>query len=465
MNNNDRPLFPPLAASPYAPRNGTERTIAMRDHGAIFESAFYHDVSLLAQRIQQANCRRGCLVEQDPYHLLVGLIALLASQATPILPPHSAPVFLEQLQDDFDYLISKDTTLSGNHLPPCSSHQEWPAITRDTPLHGTVVLYTSGSTGTAKRVERQWAQLTAEIQVLHHTWPECAGAPDTFSMVPPYHLFGLTFAVLWPFLTGRPLHTPIYPFWEELLRQPLGRAVIISSPAQLACTEALPPIPENEKPHRLFVAGAPLLPHAVGHCQQLLGVLPDEIFGSTETGAVATRRWQSSNRVPAWHPLPGLRVRADAEQSLQLLSPYLSTQWITMDDQIHLLEDGSFTLLGRRDRVIKVNGHRVSLQEVEHTLLQLDELQQAKPVALQGKHGVVLAVVAVPSAEGWAFIQQNGSFRFTRHIRQRLQRSLPPAAHPKRWRFVHHLPHNALGKITTHELNQLFFEHADDCDR
>jgi acyl-coenzyme A synthetase/AMP-(fatty) acid ligase len=280
-------------------------------------------------------------------------------------------------------------------------------------------------------------------------------------MVPPGHLYGLTFAVLWPFLIGSPFQTHTFPYWEDLLQHNLADAVIVSSPAQLACMEALPAWQGTIKPRQLFVAGAPLPVHAIRHCQHVLGILPDEIYGSSETGAIATRSWQNHNTIPSWHPLPGLSVRSGPEEQLQLLSPFISPHWISTDDRVSFSSDGSFALLGRRDQIIKINAQRVSLQEVEQALQQLPDIVQAKPVVLTEKNGLILAAVVVPSSTGWAALSSNGAFRFSRQLRQQLLAYLPAAAQPKRWRFVRTMPNNALGKTTAPALHALFLKAQD----
>ncbi|WP_130470312.1 AMP-binding protein [Candidatus Magnetaquicoccus inordinatus] len=437
------------------------RCIAYRGSYKVHEDEFFHDIQQLARRIQKSGCRRVCLVETEPYSLLVGLMALLACRVTAILPPHSSPALLQQLANEYDFLLSHDPNLPGRDLPDYGPSVDKRDECIPQPVQGQVLFYTSGSTGAPKPIERQWSQLVEEITILQNTWPERSTARDSFSMVPPGHLYGLTFAVLWPFLSGSPFQTHIFPYWEDLLQHNLADAVIISSPAQLACMEALPAWQDSIKPRQLFVAGAPLPEHAISHCQHVLGILPNEIYGSTETGAIATRSWQNQNTIPSWHPLPGLSVRSGPEEQLQLLSPFISPHWITTDDQVSFHADGSFTLLGRRDQIIKINAQRVSLQEVEQALQQLPDIVQAKPVVLSGKNGLILGAVVVPSSNGWASLHTNGTFRFSRQLRQQMLAYLPAAAQPKRWRFVRTMPNNALGKTTAQALQALFLNAQD----
>ncbi|HAU81132.1 MAG TPA: AMP-binding protein, partial [Stenotrophomonas sp.] len=94
-----------------------------------------------------------------------------------------------------------------------------------------------------------------------------------------------------------------------------------------------------------------------------MGVAPTEVFGSSETGGVAWRRWSAAR--PQWHPLPGVAWRID-EGCLAVRSPHLASEdwWLTQDRAV--ADDGhSFRLLGRADRIVKIEERRVSLDALE----------------------------------------------------------------------------------------------------
>ncbi|MBF0460375.1 MAG: acyl-CoA synthetase [Magnetococcales bacterium] len=373
--------------------------------------------------------------------------------------PHTQPGLLASLTDQFDFLLSDDATLAGARLPvlaPDHTTDHACPTTLDNE-DGVVEFFTSGSTGQPKRVVRKWSQMLQEVAVLEHVWGGMAGLGPTLSTVPHHHVFGLTFAVLWPLLAGRPFFANGYPFLEELIRDLPRNGVIVSSPAHLGRMAGLTPIAQEQTPRLLFSAGAPLSAQAAQQCHEILGVAVNEIYGSTETGAMATRCWSCNTPegLP-WHPLPGLQMEIDPTGRLTLLSPYVSHEWVATGDQAVPAPNGGFTLRGRLDRIVKVEGKRVGLSEVENCLSGLPHLDQAAVILLNQEQEATLAAVAVPSTAGWERLQQVGAFRFGRELRQELAGWLEPAARPRRWRFLAALPTDPLGKVRATDLERLF---------
>jgi acyl-coenzyme A synthetase/AMP-(fatty) acid ligase len=246
--------------------------------------------------------------------------------------------------------------------------------------------------------------------------------------------------------------------WEEIAAALPPRAILISSPTHLLRLSGLSPLNPAARPLAVFTAGAPLPYAAVRETQDILGTMPTEIYGSTETGALATRQRQSAD--DPWQPLPGIRITAH-EGRLSVLSPSVDAdRWLTTEDLIDLRADGSFDLLGRIDRVVKVEGKRVSLTEVEELLRGSKLVTDAAAVELAGSPSV-LAVAVVPSPQGRTELAERGSFRFSRLLRREILRKLEAPALPRRWRFVDAIPSAAMGKRPPALIAALFREPND----
>ena len=69
-------------------------------------------------------------------------------------------------------------------------------------------------------------------------------------------------------------------------------------------------------------------------------------------------------------------------------------------DVVRIEPDGSLVMLGRRDRVVKVNGHRISLMEIENLLRAMPGCAEAVVLAQPSAAGTRLAafLIAVPGA-------------------------------------------------------------------
>ncbi len=403
-------------------------------------SRFQADVAGLSRRLAARGVRRGALWCDDSYAFAVGLLGLAQAGCAVILPPSAQPGLLADLQGAWDAMISD--ALDGA-IPPVAEPAAPPTDSPAAPC--PVEFFTSGSTGAAKRVVRSLDLLEREAAALEALW----GAPDlgvTHATVPHQHAYGLPFKILWPLVAGRPFSPVRHDLWESLPDQ--RGIVLISSPSHLS---RLGGLARRQAPALIFSAGAPLPESAVDDSQRVFDLTPTEIFGSTETGAIAHRRGQS-----AWRPLPGNRVDAGEEGRLRLVSPWVAAPH-EGSDAIDLHADGGFTLKGRLDRIVKIDGKRVSLTEVEDALTALPQVAAAAALQVGGD----LAAVVVLSPRGRTELENLRPFRFGRHLRSLLADRFEPVARPRRWRYVAEIPTSAMGKRNPGELARLFDEVTD----
>ncbi|VDZ52258.1 Linear gramicidin synthase subunit B [Serratia odorifera] len=187
--------------------------------------------------------------------------------------------------------------------------------------------------------------------------------------------------------------------------------------------------------------------------QRALGVLPLEIYGTTETGALAWRQQKAPST--RWQLFAGVTLARKAH-AIEADSPLVPAP-VALSDILNLAADGRhFELLGRRDRIIKIEEKRLSLAEIEKRLLALPEIADAAILPLQQGGRTVLGVAIVLSALGMTQRQTLGDGRFTRGLRQALRPWLEPAALPRSWRIIRAIPLNAQGKRAYAELQELF---------
>lgn len=108
-------------------------------------------------------------------------------------------------------------------------------------------------------------------------------------------------------------------------------------------------------------------------------------------------------------------------------------------DLARLTPDGVIVVLGRMDRMVKVNGHRVELAEVETALRRSPEVRQAAVVARDAAGRVTLLafVVPEPGAEPGLDLR----------LRRALRESLPSFMMPARIELLDALPLLSGGKL------------------
>ncbi|RBM19450.1 acyl-CoA synthetase [Streptomyces sp. PT12] len=241
---------------------------------------------------------------------------------------------------------------------------------------------TSGQSGAPVVWLRSVAQLRAEAAVVADA---VVGDVDrVVSYAPPRHLYGRVFGEALP----RHLGVPVQALWESPFTPPDlapgSRTLVVCLPstwelldrivdrlrtATVVAVHSTAPLPPSA--HRVIAALAGSAFRAV------------EILGSTETGAVAHRTLAPRPALPAlWTLFPDCSlvrtVGPGDEQPLRVAGPRLARireaavppAALTLDDLVRPVGERSFELLGRASRMIKINGRRVDLAEVERAVCE-----------------------------------------------------------------------------------------------
>jgi acyl-CoA synthetase (AMP-forming)/AMP-acid ligase II len=327
--------------------------------------------------------------------------------------------------------------MAGGLVPGKPSDRQWQQLDPEQPL---IQMFTSGSTGSPLCIPKNLRQLEQELAALAATLDFGPMAARVLGTVSHQHMYGIVFRLLLPLVTGRPFETQRLGQVQDLDRLPLpDGCVLVSSPAQLARLTVGTAV--GCRVHALVSAGGPLDEDAARLCRNQLGVVPTEIYGSSETGAVAWRRRDVG--AVGWQPLPGVELRSD-DGVMHIRSRQLpTTDWFRSADRV-VMTDNGFELAGRSDRIVKLDEKRVSLDAVERVLMDGGLLRQARALVLGGSRPV-LAVVAMPNTAGWE-LAASGKPTLVTELLATLSRSAQAEVLPRSWRFVDPWPATADGK-------------------
>jgi acyl-coenzyme A synthetase/AMP-(fatty) acid ligase len=317
-----------------------------------------------------------------------------------------------------------------------------------------LVLYTSGSTGAAQAIPKKLSQMSAEVGTLETQFGDGLGSADILATVSHQHIYGLLFKVLWPITARRAVYAKSFSFPDELAATPTNRDwLLVSTPAHLKRLPENPAWgPASQRLRAVFSSGGPLPFDVAQETERILGLAPIEVYGSSETGGIAWRR-QYESPDEFWRPFPKVRWRIDQEEGvLEVRSPNLPDQnWFRTADRVTPTGDDGFVLKGRVDRIVKIEGKRISLSAIESLLRASHMVNDARLLVVEDRRPRIAAFI-VPSTDGGRKLAEVGKLAFNRMLRDLLSQSIDPVGLPRIWRYLAALPTNAQGKTTQGDL-------------
>lgn len=409
---------------------------------------FWQDVATQAAEMRLLKQSVWALWQQDSYEFLVLLFALLNADKEVLLPPNQVSDLEKELAIDQIYFIKR--------LPVSCTHTAVQLKFDDDFLKcAQIYFYTSGSTGQPKKIPRTLKQLLNEVCGLNASFhlPEHAVAIATVSH---QHIYGLLFKLLWPLASGRSFYQAQLAFPEHVvdIQQKIAHLnmpnYVISSPALLKrwTTDVL-----LQDCTALYSSGGKL----DAGVRAFLNCPITEIFGSSETGGIAHRQADDA----LWTPFANVTIQSAAQQELAVKSDHAySTDWVFTGDKVELSAPenakSAFKLMGRLDRIVKLEEKRLSLDSIEAKILELDTVKHCHVLLFEKEHRQILAAIVVLTATARQALEKQGKAIFVAQLKQQLADKLEGIAIPRQWRFLTQIPQNAQSKLSQTYLKSIF---------
>jgi acyl-coenzyme A synthetase/AMP-(fatty) acid ligase len=302
------------------------------------------------------------------------------------------------------------------------------------------VAFTSGSTGRPRPHPKRWGDLALGARVAARRFG--FEAENTIlATVPPQHMYGLELSIMVPLVIGAAAVTS-RPLFAEDVRAALERAprprVLVTTPVHLRTCVA----DENAWPtvDLVISATAPLVPELAARVEAAMGTRVFEIYGSTESGSIASRRTCAG---PTWTWYDGVEAHSDGHR-VSVSADFLPAP-VPLSDVLELLADGGFRLKGRATDMIKVGGKRASLADLDRHLNSIPGVKDGVFVAPGRGDDPVgrLAVIAVAPGLG------------RKGLIAGLRGRIDPTFYPRRVLFVDRMPRNTAGKLPKEALLHL----------
>jgi acyl-coenzyme A synthetase/AMP-(fatty) acid ligase len=397
----------------------------------------------------------------DRYRFTVGFAASLVTGKVSLLPSTHTPEVIRQLKlfapdafcltddphCDIDLPMARYPDAPSGWLP-AADREAWQGPSIDAGQLAAYV-FTSGSTGTPLPYKKTWGRLLRCVRDGATRLGLDTRAHTIVGTVPPQHMYGFESSVLLGLQTGGAIcaERPFYPadICGVLTQAPRPRA-LISTPVHLrALLAAGVDLPETDL---IVSATAPLPRDLAREVEQKFGTRLLEIYGSTETGQIATRR---TAETAEWQLWPGVTLSLGADGQAWAQGGHVE-QPTAMCDVIEITQDDHFLLHGRTADLVNIAGKRSSLAYLNHQLNSIHGVVDGTFFFPDESHasstGVtrVAAFVVAPTLEPAALVEE-------------LRRRIDPVFLPRPLLFVERLPRNDTGKLPQEALRELAARH------
>ena len=220
----------------------------------------------------------------------------------------------------------------------------------------------------------------------------------------------------------------------------------------------------------MFCAGGKLTAVNARQIIEIFDCPVTEIFGSTETGGVATREHHRHHRQDhdnPWQLLPGLKatvLKDDSQSDSDSRGEFLV--WgghvggsekapVATGDEVRFLDHCRFELLGRSNQIYKIEGKRISINYLVEILEECQLVAEAAilPFVINDKEVLLCGVVL--SLQGESRYRSSGKFSIDSSIKKHLLEFLDPVLVPRSIRYFDKMPRNEMGKLPQQRLIEL----------
>lgn len=440
-----------MTTLPLVSHLSSDSIIAWRGEGPVTLRQFLADVDQLVSLFPTDNHMLNMC--SDRYHFSVGLAAAIVANKISLLPSTHTPEVIRQIKafapDVFCLTDNDHCTVDLPQLtyPVMAATNEIDSfsIPQINSQQCIAIVFTSGSTGHPKPHPKTWGALVRSVQAealrigLEHN-----SATTLIGTVPPQHMYGLESTVLIAWFTGNAQSDaqPFYPadICQTLMSVPSPR-VLVSSPVHLrALLDADLVIPKVEQ---VISATAPLAVELAQAIESRCHAPLFEIYGSTETGLIATRR---SSQTDQWQLLPEISLMVKDER-VYACGGHIEALTI-MNDVIESITQTHFLLRGRIDDMINIAGRRHSLASLNHILNSIPGVIDGAfymPDETLGDTTTtrLAACVVAPELDAAQLLAI-------------LRDYIAPVFLPRPLLFVDMLPRNETGKLSRAALHDLF---------
>ena len=421
---------------------------------------FVHDIAAVYPHFFARKESSFLVFSEDIYEFMVIFFTALLAQKKVCLLNTGKYAYIKDIFTD-DTLFVSDTAesqlnisqlLCGNSDAARTDSSDCSVLQGLTiSLSADIHFYTSGSTGKPKIIEKRFSHLERELEELFSCFSEEITDSLFLTSVFHYHVYGFLFYVLLPFAIQCPIFSNRINYLETCAGFSSWKKItLISSPAFLKRIVKIP-LPDSVQ-WTVFSSAGALDAAGSANCADIFGTEAIEIYGSTETGGIAWRKQRSN---PLWRPFPCVNLSAAPDNTFTARSPYFDGT-VAGGDLIACTDDGLFTLLGRVDSTVKIEGRRIDLKDIDAKLLALPDCADCHTIyhKTNRREQTVSFIVLKKDSPLYVLYKENEQAA-KKQIQDYLYKYFDKTLAPKKIYLLDAIPKNAMGKINHAQLESL----------
>ena len=344
------------------------------------------------------------------------------------------------------------------------------------------IQYTGGTTGRPRAALISHYNLISNLYIMDE-WGKNISRTDTvfISVVPFFHVYGLTTSVLLPIFLGAKIHIIMNPMDSESIIRIIEKNNNILYPSIPALINSLNAAASGRKitpaGSLLVMSGASSLQNSTREAfMRIFGTEIYEAYGLTEASPSVTLSPMDEKMIrygSVGMPLPNTSVRivdlktrnkdvpigekgeiiVRGPQIIQeylnegIVEPVLKNGWLYTGDIGKMDSEGYLYIIERRKDMIVVSGYNVYSSEVEKVIMASKKVDECAVVGSPDENTgeKVIAFVVV----------KNDKILTQEELQEFCRRYLADYKVPSVFYFVKYLPKNPLGKILKKELRLL----------
>ncbi|MEI0565420.1 AMP-binding protein [Brachyspira pulli] len=363
---------------------------------------------------------------------------------------NNSPKYVESIVDNTMVYIS-DTEKSAFNLDEVfnsGTNDKWFDLLKETIIDENVFInfYTSGSTGHPKLIEKTLKQFEAEATKIVNQFTDEIKDSVFLYTVPHYHSYGFVFAVLVPYMLELKCINNRINYLETMNNfAEYSKITVVTTPAFL---KRIDKSSLKIKPKWYLFSSTGVLDKSVNDlCKEVFNTDATEIYGSTEAGAMAFRR-RSENEL--WTRLSVVSLKVDENGSIECCSGYTGDNiWIHVGDVVNMKNENEFELLGREDSIVKIEGKRISVQQIDRQILQDKHFKDSYTIYCKSeKREYVVSFVVLNGSN-------NNIEEMKKYTIEYLKGYFETVVLPKKIYFVDSIPRSEIGKVDRKALDSI----------